>query len=146
MFRGSFGKEILLIKSVLQEGSLISESFSNWSFPQNNNDLIFDPSPTPNCRRRLCMGPLIQDLLKEQIFEKFSPQIHMGSGGPNFKSIVDDTIRARKRYCKLNCQRYTYRVLQTIHMKLILLCVWAEPAVLGSTKTGLKFKYEIQIG
>jgi hypothetical protein len=31
-------------------------------------------------------------------------------------------------------------------MKLILLCVWAEPAVLGSTKTALKFKNEIQIG
>ena len=40
-------------------------------------------------------------------------------------------------------QRYTYRVLQTIQMKLILLCVWAESAVLGSTKTALKFKYEI---
>ena len=40
-------------------------------------------------------------------------------------------------------QRYTYRVLQTIQMKLILLCVWAEPAVLGSTKTALKFKYQI---
>ena len=40
-------------------------------------------------------------------------------------------------------QRYTYRVLQTIQMKLILLCVWAELAVLGSTKTALKFKYEI---
>ena len=40
-------------------------------------------------------------------------------------------------------QRYTYRVLQTIQMKLILLCVWAEPAVLGSTKTALEFKYEI---
>ena len=40
-------------------------------------------------------------------------------------------------------QRYTYRVLQTIQTKLILLCVWAEPAVLGSTKTALKFKYEI---
>jgi hypothetical protein len=40
-------------------------------------------------------------------------------------------------------QRYMYRVLQTIQMKLILLCVWAEPAVLGSAKTGLKFKYEI---
>ena len=26
-------------------------------------------------------------------------------------------------------------------MKLILLCVWAEPAVLGSTKTALKLKY-----
>ena len=40
----------------------------------------------------------------------------------------------------------TYRVLQTIQMKLILLCVWAERAILGSAKTALKFKYEIQIG
>ena len=40
-------------------------------------------------------------------------------------------------------QRYTYRVLQTIQMKLILLCVWAEPAVLGDAKTALKFKWEI---
>ena len=36
-----------------------------------------------------------------------------------------------------------YRVLQTIQMKMIFLCVWAEPAVLGSAKTALKFKYEI---
>ena len=43
-------------------------------------------------------------------------------------------------------QRYTYRVLQTNQMELILLCVWAEPAVLGSTKIALKFKYEILIG
>ena len=43
-------------------------------------------------------------------------------------------------------QRYTYRVLQTIQMKLILLYVWAEPAIMGSTKTALKFKYEIEIG
>ena len=43
-------------------------------------------------------------------------------------------------------QRYAYRVLQTIQMKLLLLCVWAERAVVGSTKTTLKFKYEIQIG
>ena len=40
-------------------------------------------------------------------------------------------------------QRYTYRVLQTIEMKLILLCIWAERAVYGSAKTALKFKYEI---
>ena len=26
-------------------------------------------------------------------------------------------------------------------MKLILLCVWAEPAVLGSAKTALEFKF-----
>ena len=36
-----------------------------------------------------------------------------------------------------------YRVLQTIQMRLKLLYVWAEPAVLGSAKTALKFKYEI---
>ena len=44
-----------------------------------------------------------------------------------------------------NCsgERQRYTVLQTIQMKLILLCVWAEPAVLGSAKTALKFKYEI---
>jgi hypothetical protein len=40
-------------------------------------------------------------------------------------------------------QRYKYRVLQTIQIKLILLCVWPELAVSGSTKTALKFKYEI---
>ena len=43
-------------------------------------------------------------------------------------------------------QRYTYRVHQTIQMKLILLCVWAEPAILGITKTALKLKYENKIG
>ena len=55
-------------------------------------------------------------------------------------------MTARVRYLQqfaYSTQRYTYRVLQTIQMKLILLCVWAEPAVLGSTKTALKFKYEI---
>ena len=31
-------------------------------------------------------------------------------------------------------------------MKLKLLCVWAEPAAFGSTKTALKFIYKIQIG
>ena len=35
------------------------------------------------------------------------------------------------------------RVLQTIQMQLVLLCVWAERDVLGSAKTALKFKYEI---
>ena len=49
----------------------------------------------------------------------------------------------RNILCTLSCaQRYTYRVLQTIQVKLILLCVLAEPAILGSTKTALRFKYE----
>ena len=38
-------------------------------------------------------------------------------------------------------QSYIYQVLQTIQMQLILLCVWAESAILGSTKTALQFKY-----
>ena len=38
---------------------------------------------------------------------------------------------------------YTYRVLQTIQMKLILLWVWAQRAVLGRAKTARKFKYKI---
>ena len=41
---------------------------------------------------------------------------------------------------------YNYRVLQKIEMKLKLLCVWADLAVLGSTKTALEFKYETQLG
>ena len=49
-----------------------------------------------------------------------------------------------KHWCFV--QRYTYRVLQTIQMKLIFLCVWAEQAILGSAKTALKFKYEILMG
>ena len=43
----------------------------------------------------------------------------------------------------INSQRYTYKVLQTIQIKLTLLCVWAERAFLGSAKTALKFKHEI---
>ena len=46
---------------------------------------------------------------------------------------------------QVNSQRYTYRVLQNIQMKLILLCVWAEQAVVDSAKTALKFKYELNI-
>ena len=51
----------------------------------------------------------------------------------------------RKKYSQFSriFQRYTYRVLQTIQMKVILLSVWAEGAVLGRAKTALKFKYEI---
>ena len=50
------------------------------------------------------------------------------------------------REIRYKAQRYTYRVLQTVQVKLILLCVWAEQAVLGNAKTELKFKYEIKIG
>ena len=43
-------------------------------------------------------------------------------------------------------QRYTHRVLQTIQLKLTLLCVWAEQANMGGAKAVLQFKYKIQIG
>ena len=56
-------------------------------------------------------------------------------------------IRLVLKKCPVSiAQRYTYRVLQTVQVKLMLLCVWAGQAVLGSAKTELKFKYEIQIG
>ena len=44
---------------------------------------------------------------------------------------------------KVKRQRYTYKVLQTIQLKLILLSVWAERTVLVSAKTALEFKHEI---
>ena len=44
---------------------------------------------------------------------------------------------------ELHTEIYIYIVLHSIQMKLILLCVWAEQAILGSAKTALKFKYEI---
>ena len=58
-------------------------------------------------------------------------------------------VKTKDIYLKGICngrQRYTYRVLQTIQVKLILLCVWTEWAVLSHAKTALKFKYEIEIG
>ena len=55
----------------------------------------------------------------------------------------------QKKYMYLNsveimvAQMDTYRVLQTIQMKLILLWVLAERAVLARAKTALEFKYTI---
>ena len=59
---------------------------------------------------------------------------------PNFSDIFDLCLHW---VSVVRGQRYTCRVLQTIQMKLILLYVWAEQAILGSAKTALKFKYEI---
>ena len=61
-----------------------------------------------------------------------------------FKDLVlSECLDHSDDYISETRQRYTYRVLQTIQMKLILLWVWAERAVLGRAKTALKFKYEI---
>ena len=59
--------------------------------------------------------------------------------------ISVDFLRGLQCSVSFSCvgQSYIYQVLQTIQMKLILLCVWAEPAVLGSAKTALKFIYKI---
>ena len=63
-------------------------------------------------------------------FEKFPP-----SQNKNPPSTCIEFLDFSTLY-----ERYTYRVLQTIQMKLILLWVWAERAVLGRAKTALKFK------
>ena len=47
-----------------------------------------------------------------------------------YESKILRTVQSAVLCCT---QRYTYRVLQTIQMKLILICVWAEPAVLGNS-------------
>ena len=64
----------------------------------------------------------------------------MTKGCPQCDRVFDVKIITESSY---QGQRYTYRVLQTIQIKLMLLCVWAEPAVSSSTKTDLKFKYDI---
>ena len=46
-------------------------------------------------------------------------------------------------YSLAQCQRYTHRVLQTIEIKLILFCVSADRAILGSAKTTIKFVRKI---
>ena len=79
-------------------------------------------------------------------------QLSQESGMGDYESEVDENeldldgkpeVSNEKLENLVKRQRYTYRVLQTIQIKLILLCVWTEPTVLGSTKTALKFKYEI---
>ena len=58
-------------------------------------------------------------------------------------SVNQQPLQLLSYSCLGTIQRYTYRVLQTIQMRLKLLYVWAELAVLGIAKTALKFKYEI---
>ena len=66
---------------------------------------------------------------------------------PIYHKIYHCIENEKKSFAKciipLQVQRYTYRVLQTIQMKLIFLCAWAERVVLGSAKTALKFKHKI---
>ena len=57
--------------------------------------------------------------------------------------IILFTLVTSNYFFAASKQRYTHRVLQTIEMKLILLCVWEERAVLGSVKAAIKFKFQI---
>ena len=52
------------------------------------------------------------------------------------------TTGSSANFLSQNSNGQGYRVLQTIQIELILLCVLAEPAVLGSAKSALKFKNE----
>ena len=68
------------------------------------------------------------------------------SGHKNSRNYYIIKVLGRREYGTFQLMYrdiYTYRVLQTIQMKLILLCVWAERDVFGSAKTALKFKHEI---
>ena len=54
---------------------------------------------------------------------------------------IDEQLSQKSCFANFEFGASTYRVLQTIQMKLIHLWVWAERAVLGRAKTALKFKY-----
>ena len=59
--------------------------------------------------------------------------------------LISQFIKNFLRYSFLITVRDIGTLLQTVQMKLILLCVCAEPAILGSAKTALKSEYEIQV-
>ena len=59
------------------------------------------------------------------------------------KNIKNEILLAAIFESQALGQGYTYRVLQTIEMKFILLSVWAEWAVLDRAKKSVKYKYEI---
>ena len=75
-------------------------------------------------------------------FPEFNERLHF------LRKLFDSGILINPISCKMQIdyswrnlkyiQKCTYRVLHTIQMKLILLCVWADQAVLGSAKTVLK--------
>ena len=76
----------------------------------------------------------------------------MGIGAGNSTSRRGSRVAGKKDYTNfdfdptvrdihIECSKLG--LLQTIQMKLILLWVWAERAVLGRAKTALKFKYKI---
>ena len=95
------------------------------------------------------MSPFIQSMILVISYGIFSTSaefnlhlLHVNDIHSRFEQTNENSGTCKPEDAGKN-QRYTYRVLQTIQMKLILLCVWAERALLGSAKTDLKFKFEI---
>ena len=84
----------------------------------------------------LCVGMVCEDTVvkvkkfpEEDSDQRLKDITNLDFSTPDFLTIL---------------QRYAYRVLQTIEMKLILLCFLAEPDGMGTiAKTALKFKHEI---
>ena len=114
--------------------NFIEKGLTYTKFPTKVKDIgstIYDPETNSGL-----------DSNQKEMYEKELEEI-LKNNIDNVDEVIvfDHVIRSSKAAGK--GQRYTYRVLQTIQMKLILLCVWAEPAVLGSTKNALKFKYKI---
>ena len=90
--------------------------------------------------------PFFSCYLEQEISYAISPCY--GQNGPlRLQCFDQEALKNMGVFCVTQnshvFQRYTYRMLQAIQMKLMFLCVWAEPAVLGSTKTAPKFKYEL---
>ena len=62
---------------------------------------------------------------------------------PRLINVVEKRPVLQDAVCIVVPCKDIHRVLQTIQMKSMLLCFWAEQAVMGSAKAALKSKYEI---
>ena len=70
-----------------------------------------------------------------------SISIEPNGDSSSFTEKIPNKCRIGKLDTKRYTQRYTYRVLQTIQMKLIFLCVWAEQAV--SRVLGILYNFAV---
>ena len=136
-----------MIKSVVGYSSVRGIDFFLWSWVEINlvatnfKDNVFWPVPFKSLQ------------YEHNVFLDVTTNWWVGISGltPNNsdKCIAVPSVLLTMKYLGCAClyrdrsQSYIYQVLQTIQMKLILLCVWAEPTVLGCAKTALKFIYKI---
>ena len=65
------------------------------------------------------------------------PFFHLRDTDTLFGSQMKDSLGLKQTKSSL-CQRYTYKVLETIQMQLLCTCM-----CLGRAGSALKFKYEI---